>query len=303
MDSTRKGIPFTLAIPAGFTSGTQSGNLTAVDGYTCRVSLSPNMDLQKSETVTLIQAAIAYTQPNIGPSAAAIPGFASGNNRISITWDGGARTDYFMGGSSSSSGLYGLSDVQLALNQIAASQNWIAAASTSPLFILTGIAATQTVILSVNPAVLTGGAFPASGVVIDFLNPGVGALNDSIGPLLGWPTSGGGATLTIPGGGTTSVSFTAPQTADMAIYTAYALWASIASNSYNQGLTGKLLAVFPLGAYSPNTIMAINPPLAFPVPCVKSQFSSIDFYFTDQSGQRLLLSNFQAPTEFSLMIN
>jgi len=302
MASGKVGIPFTLSIPAGFTAGTQSGNLTAVDGYTCRVSLSPNFDLSKSTEVHLIQASIPYTQPNIGPSAASIPGFSAGNNRISITWNGGARTDYFMGGSSASSGLYGVDDLATALNQIAATAGWVSSSATSPLFILTGIASTQKIVMTVNPSVLTGGAFPAGGVVIDFLNPGVGGLNDSIGPMMGWPTSGGGATLSIAGSGTSAVSFNAPDAANLAIYTAYGLYGSFATDSYNQGLTGKLVSVFPLGTFSPNSIMSFQPPQPFPIPVAKSVYSQIDFYFTDQSGQRLLLNNFQAPIQFSLMI-
>ena len=299
----RRPIPFSLAIPSGFTTGTQSGQLTAIDGYTCRVSLSPNLTLQPNSEAHLIQAAIPYTQPNIGPAAAGIPGYSSGNNRISITWNGGARTDYYMGGSSSSSGLYGVNDVAQALNQIAATAGWIASAATSPLFILTGVAATQKVIMTLDPSVLTGGTFPAGGVVIDFLNPSVAALNDSIGPILGWPTSGGSASLSIAGGGAAAVSFLAPNVANFALYTAYALYASFVTESYNQGLTGKLLAVFPLGAASPNTVMSTQATLEYPVPVAPSVYSTIDFYFTDQSGNRLLLSNFQSPIEFSFVID
>lgn len=294
---SRQAIPFSLAIPASFTSGTQSGQLTSLDGYTVRVALSPNMTLPQDSEAHLIQAAIPYTQPNIGLAADAIPGFTAGNDRISINWNAGGRTDYIF-----PTGLYGVADLALALNQIAATAGWISAAATSPLFILTGITATQKILITVDPSVLAGGAFPAGGVVIDFLNPSVAALNNSIGPMMGWPTSGGGATLTIAGAGTAPVSFLAPNVANLAIFSAYALWASCVTDSYNQGLTGKLLAVFPLGAFSPNSIMSIQPALEYPVPVASGTYSTMDFYFTDQSMNRLLLSNFQAPVEFSFLI-
>ena len=295
--NTANPIPFTLAIPAGFTTGTQVQNLTAVDKYTCQVSLSPRMDLSLSREAHLIQASIPYSQPNIGGASSGVPGFVAGNNRISITWNGGARTDYLF-----PQGLYGVSDLESQLNQFAATAGWISSAAVSQLFFLTGIPSTQTILLTVDPAVLTGGAFPASGVVIDFLNPGVGALADSIGPVMGWPTTGAAATLTIAGAGTTPVSFLGPNTANLALYTAYALYCSFLLNSYQQGNIGQLLAVFPLGAFKPNSVMSFQPPQVFPIPVAKGVYSVVNFWFTDQLGNRLILNNFQASMEFSFLI-
>lgn len=289
-------VPFSLAIPAAFTSGMTDGLVTAIDGFTARVQLSPALFLSENSSAYLIQASIAYSQPNIGPAAGGIPGFVNGNNRISINFNGGGRTDYLF-----PQGLYSVEDVQTELNLLAAAAGWLATPS-SQLFFVQGIPATQTVIITVQPAALAGGVFPPGGIVIDFLNPSVGGLNNSIGPILGWPTSGAGATLTIPGGGGTAVAFAAPNIANFALTSAYALFASFVTDSYQNGVTGKLLAVFPLGSFQPNSVMSFQPPLKFPVPCAGSVYSSIDFYFTDQSGNRLLLVNFQAPTQFSILI-
>jgi len=289
-------IPFTLAIPAGFTSGMVSGAVQAIDGYTARVSLSPSLTLPSDSEAHLIQASIAYTQPNLGTAASGIPGFPSGNNRISINFNGGGRTDYFF-----PQGLYSVADIATQLNIIANNAGWIAS-PTDSLFIVQGVVATQKIILTVNPAPLAGGVFPAGGIVIDFLNPSVGALNDSIGPVLGWPTSGPGATLTIPGGGAAAIAFSAPNVANFAFTSAYALFCSFVTDSYQNGLTGKLLTVFPLGTFAPNTVMSFTPPLKYPVPVASGVYSTVDFFFTDQSGNRLLLANFQAPTQFSILI-
>jgi len=100
----------------------------------------------------------------------------------------------------------------------------------------------------------------------------------------------------------TAVAFSAPNTANFALTSAYALFASFVTDSYQNGLTGKLLSVFPLGSFQPNSVMTFMPSLKYPVPTASSVYSAIDFYFTDQSGNRLLLTNFQAPTQFSILI-
>jgi len=289
-------VPFALAIPAGFAAGMTDGQVTTVDGFTARVQLSPPLFLSENSSAYLIQASIAYSQPNVGPAASVIPGFISGNNRISIDFNAGGRTDYFF-----PQGLYSVEDIETQLNLIASNAGWLVNPM-AQLFAVTGIPSTQTVILTVNPAALTGGVFPAGGIVIDFLNPSVAAINNSIGPILGWPTLGAGAVLTIPGGGATAVAFSAPNTANFALTSAYALFASFVTDSYQNGLTGKLLSVFPLGSFQPNSVMTFMPSLKYPVPTASSVYSAIDFYFTDQSGNRLLLTNFQAPTQFSILI-
>lgn len=289
-------IPFSIAIPGSFTTGTTAGNVTAIDAYTARITLSPPLQLASSMEAHVVTAALSYTQPNMGAAADIVPGFPAGDNRISITWNGGARTDYLL-----AKGLYGYPDVAQALNLIAFNAGWITSLS-PPLFTLVGVSATQKVILSVNPAGLSGGVFPAGGVVIDFLNPGALALNDSMGPILGFPTSGGGATLTIAGGGSATVTFPAPNVANFAIYSAYILYLSCVRDGYLNGLSGKILYSFPLGDFAPNSVVAYQPPLILPVPVVSGTYSQVDIYFTDQSGNRLSLANFQAPTSLSIMM-
>lgn len=289
-------VPFTVAIPAGFAIGNVSGNLLCVDGYIARVTLSPNLTIRQDSEVHLIQASLAYSQPNIGTAASAIPGFPAGDDRISIAWNGGARTDYIF-----PQGLYAVSDIATQLNIFANTAGWTTNPLV-PLFVVQGVSATQSIILTLQPAALTGGIFPAGGVVIDFLNPSVAALNNSIGPILGWPTTGAGATLTIAGGGGTPVSFSAPNTANFALTTAYALGCSFAIGSYLSGGTGSLVSVFPLGTFAPNSVISFQPPLRFPVPTIAGAWATVDFTFYDQSGNRLLLANFQAPTSFSLLI-
>jgi hypothetical protein len=288
-------IPFSFAIPSEFTPGMVSGNVTCADAYTARIALSPSLQLSDKMEGHLTQGSIAYTQPNIG-SPGQVPGFPSGDDRISIAWNGGARTDYLL-----PEGLYGFADVATQLNLIAAANGWITN-PTANLFTLLGVTATQSVILQVNPMVLAGGVFPAGGVVIDFLNPGALGQNDSIGPILGWPTSGAGATLTIAGGGSAIVSFSAPNTANFAITSAYAVYISFLKDSYSNGLTGKLLYVFPLGSGVPNSVLSFQPSLAYAVPVSSGTYSTADVWFTDQSGNRLPLVNFQAPTVISMMI-
>lgn len=289
-------VPLTFSIPAGFSSGQVSGNVQCITPYSARFTFGNPLHVTDGTLATFVNATIPYTQPNIGPTSSSIPGFASGDNRISINWNGGGRTDYLL-----PAGLYGFDDVAEALNLIAYNAGWVASPITQ-LFIMQGISATQKVIMSLNPSVLSGSAFPAGGVVIDFLNPGVLGLNDSVGPILGWPTSGGGATLTIAGSGTTTVSFVAPNVANFALTSSYNLYVSFLKESYINGVPGPLLTTFPLGSQSPNSVASYQASLAYNVPVSKSDYAAVDVYLTDQSGNSLLLSNFQAPIQFSMYL-
>lgn len=289
-------VPFSFAIPASFTPGQTSGNVNCVDAFTARITLQPPLQISREMEAHMTSGSVAYTQPNIGFASAPIPGFPAGDNRISINFNAGGRTDYFL-----PNGLYGFDDVATQLNIIAAAAGWTTSASAA-LFTLIGVQSTQKVLLVVNPAPLAGGVFPAGGIVIDFLNPGVGALNDSIGPILGWPTSGGGATLTIAGGGSTPITFVAPNVSNFAFTSAYGLFMSFVRDSYISGLTGKLLYVFSLAQAAPNSVLSVLPPLKFSVPLVAGSFSNVDVTFTDQSGNRLSLANFQSPAAISLML-
>jgi hypothetical protein len=289
-------VPFSFSIPAGFTPGQTQGNVACVDAFTARIALAPPLQIPRDMEAHLTTGSVAYTQPNIGTSAAPIPGYPAGDDRISISWNGGGITDYLL-----PQGLYGFNDIATQLNLLAATNGWSTGAS-AVLFTLIGIQSTQKILLSLNPAAIAGGTFPAGGVVINFTNPGVLGLNDSIGPILGFPTSGAGATLSVPGGGATVVTFAAPNVSNFAFTSAYALYLSFLRDSYVNGLTGKLLHVFQLGTAQPNSVLTVLPPLKFTVPIAAGSYSSVDVYFTDQSGNRLSLANFQSPASIGLMM-
>lgn len=292
-------VPFSFSIPAGFSPGQTSGSVACVDAFTARISIAPPLQIPIEMEAHITSGSVAYTQPNIGTSTAPIPGFPAGDNRISITWGGGPPVDYLL-----PQGLYGYTDIATQLNLIAAQNGWTTS-STAALFTLIGIQSTQKILLSVNPAAISaGGAFPPGGVIISFANPGVNGLNDSIGPILGFPTSGGGSVLTIAGGaGTTSVvTFAAPNVSNFAFTSAYAIYMSFLRDSYANGLTGKLLYVFQLGTAQPNTVLTVLPPLKYTIPMAAGSYSTVDVNFTDQSGNRLSLANFQSPANISLML-
>ena len=56
--------------------------------------------------------------------------------------------------------------IDCALNMIAVTNGWITSASTTPLFVISPINATQQAILSLSPTGLAGNAFPTNGVSI-----------------------------------------------------------------------------------------------------------------------------------------
>jgi hypothetical protein len=292
-------IPLTISFPGFFAAGSSAGNVRAIDDYTVQVTLSPPLQLPDEFEMHLVNGTVSYTQPNIGAAAAGITGFPAGNNRISIQFDTNPRTDYLL-----PQGLYTFFDVADALNVIAFNNGWISSLDT-PMFILEGIEATQQIIFKVSPAGLAGGVFPtgpgATGPVIDFLNPGALGLNDSIGPILGFPTSGAGATITLQAAGTTTETFFAPNIANFALHSAYVAFLSCLRDSSFQGATGKILYVFPLAAGAPNSVLQFQPPLANPIPVVAGTYSQITVSFTDQSGNRLRLDNFQAATVLSII--
>lgn len=289
-------IRFAVTIPSGFAVGNVSGNLECVSRNVVRMQLAPPLSIPQGMEAHLLNASIPFTQPNVGAAADLIPGYTAGNDRVSITWNGGARTDYV-----APSGLYGFQDIGLWMNQSAVDAGWINSVSDS-LFTFYGIQATQKVILVVDPSGLSGGAFPAGGVVIDFLNPGALALNDSMGPLLGWPTTGGGATLTIAGAGTAAESFAAPNVANFAIYSAYLISFSFLTNSYLNGQTGQYLDSFNVGEFQPNSLMTFQPPQKSGPTMAPGLYSQLTIAVTDQSGSPLAWSEFQAPVAISMML-
>jgi hypothetical protein len=302
-------IPFTWGLPARFAPGQTAGNVMCIDRFTARITLSPPMRLAEEMSAYLHSASIPITYPNIGPASAVIPGFPAGNNRISITWpgvNGGVRTDYLL-----PTGLYGTTELQAYLNFLAGTEQaegglQVTASVVSQLFTILSNQATQTINIVMNPAVITApvaGQFPVGS--IDFLNPGANGLNDSIGPILGYPTAGPGATLTFPAGQTFPEDFPAPSPANLALYAAYVAVLSPVSGSYSNGATGQLLYTFSLGGQDvvPNGITAFEPNLPYLVSVDSGTYSVIDFSLQDDQGNRLVLENFTGPMTLSVMFS
>lgn len=291
-------INIRLTRPGDLSTAVNEGSYQSQDQISqsaFKVTFSPAISLDKTRKYELLpyNGSIPYTSPNIGPSTASIPGFASGNNRVTITWPGvraGAAYDYLL-----PTGLYGVDDLTQALNILAAASTasggmgLITDPALSPLFIFSGISATQQLILTLSPAGLSGGVFPVGNIVIDFTNPSaVSGKNDSIGPMLGWPVTGGGATITyVAASGATPVGFTGPNAANLAIATEYVLNCDVVSGSYIGGRTGTGVYSVPLGSWTPNSIISIEPKFTQPVPVGTYDINSMTWWVTDQSGNIL----------------
>lgn len=289
-------IAMNFSIPGNY-SATDTSDPSApilTDPFTVNFKVNPPLVIPAGCNCSLVQASFAYTQPNIAAPGILVSQFA-GNNRITISFAGGPATDYFL-----PTGLYDYFDVQTQLNLIARDQGWIL--TSTDLFILTGISATQKIIFSMNPVALPGAAFPAGGITVSFQNPGVLALNDSIGEVLGFTPTLIGPTIVAPAAGTVIVSQEGDAVADFGNTSAYALYISIVNGTYVNGLIGQLLYVFPLGNSAPNSVVSYQPSLIFPVQASSGTFSSIQVWTTDQSGNKLPWSYYQAPFQFSLLI-
>jgi len=285
-------IPIYFSIPAGYTQ-TQPGGPILQTPARVSFNVNPVIRVGNDYSCYLTNASFSFTQPNIASVSDGVAGISSGNNRISINFDSVFFTSYYV-----PLGLYSVEDLQLALNQIGRDEGWIV--NPTDLFILTGIQATQKVILSLNPAALTGGVFPALGIDIKFDNPDILGNNDSMGTLLGFPTD---STLyTAPGGTSTVVSFPAPNVSNFANISAYNLYISFLTNSYQNGAIGQLLYSFPIGPYSPNSVVQFQPALKFPVPCHPNVYSTIDIWTTDQAGNLLPWKYYQSPFSFSCLL-
>lgn len=286
-------IPLSFSVPTGYTQ-TVAGGPILVGRSRVQFQMAPPIIIPKNCNCFLTSASFTFSQPNVAP-ANTVPGITTGNNRITITFDAGPTVDYTV-----PLGLYSLADMQVALNQIARDNGWIV--NPADLFLLTGIAATQKAIFSLNPAALMGGTFPAGGITVSFVNPGVAGLNNSMGPLLGFPTSGAGSSFSAPGGSSAVFSQPAPNVANFANISAYNLYVSFLKNSYQNGATGQLLYSFPIGAYTPNSVIAFQPSLHFPVQCAANAYSTIEIWTTDQAGNELPWEYYQSPFAFSCMI-
>lgn len=295
-------IALNFSVPEQFAASTQQINL--LNASTVEFKMTPPLIIPDGCCANLITASFPYTQPNVAAASDGLVSIPTGNDRVSIDFAGGgyvAASEIVI-----ATGLYSYTDVQYALNQFAIAAGWIPAAATSQqLFILTGIAATQQIVLTVDPAALTGGVFPVGGIIINFTNPSpYSALNNSIGDLLGFPMTGGGAILTIGAGGSTPVSFLAPTAANFATTSAYVLYCSLITNSYQNGLTGNILYSFPLGGTGlTNSVISYQSSAPFPVQVTSGTFSSVRIWTTDQSGNRLPWVFYQSPFAFSLVIS
>lgn len=294
-------IALNFSIPEQFAASTGSINL--IDPTTVEFKMSPPLIIPDGCCADLITASFPYSQPNVAAASDGLASIATGNDRVSVNFNA---TGFASGEIVIATGLYSYTDVEYALNQFAITAGWIPAAATSQqLFILTGIAATQQIVLTVDPAALTGGVFPAGGIIINFTNPSpVSGLNNSMGDLLGFPTTGAGATLTVPGGGAVPISFLAPTAANFAATSAYVLYCSLITNSYQNGLTGNILYSFPLGGSGQtNSVISYQASLRYPVQVTSGTFSSVKVWTTDQSGNRLPWVFYQAPFQFSMIIS
>lgn len=304
-------IPLSFSIPENYstTSGLPNEPIL-LDQYTVRFRMQPPLVIPENCSCGLTQASFAYSQPNIvGP--AVLESAPNGNNRITIDFGAGP-VDIVL-----DDGLYDYTDVQAALNIWVRTHDdtggdappgtaIVAAGVTADLFIFTGISATQKLVFSLNPAALAGGVFPVGGITVNFENPSiVSGLNNSIGPVLGYPTSpiDPAREFTAPAGSNAIYSSYAPLVAGFSDTSAYVLYMSLVTASYQNGSAGQLLYSFPLGMAAPNSVIGYQATLRYPVPLSSGTFSSIDIWTADQAGNRLPWSYYQAPFQFSAMIS
>lgn len=301
-------IPLSFAIPATYTA-TASGGPILVDSSTVRYQMQPPLIIPEGCCATLHSASFAFTQPNIADPGilASVP---AGNNRITIQV-GGANPwiDIVL-----DTGLYDYNDVQTALNIYVRTHDVDGLTVGAPivsgsvdLFLLTGISATQKLVISLNPAGLAGAVFPVGGFSVSFENPSPSGdaahTADSIGEILGYPTTGVGSLFTAPAGSADIYSSYAPNIADFGFTSAYALYMSIVTNSYQNGQTGQLLYSFSIGNETPNSIVEHQATLPYQVPVTSGSYSTVDIWTADQSGNRLPLAYYQAPFTFQAMIS
>lgn len=300
-------IPISFSIPEGYNSTVKGGPIL-LDPYTVRFPMNPPLILPENCSCHLIQSSFSYSQPNIVfPNT--IPNPIGGNNRITFKFgDAHPYIDVTI-----DNGLYSYIDVQTALNLYMRTHdvdgNEVTTGAivegATDLITLTGIASTQKILFILNPAALFGGVFPAGGLDVSFENPspsGTGHTTDSMGPILGWPTSGTFCRFKAPDVATTDFSEMAPNVAGFSNTSAYVLYMSLCTNSYQNGSTGQLLYSFPLGSFTPNSVASFKPTLQFPVQISSGTFSFVDIWTTDQSGNRLPWTFYQAPFQFSALI-
>lgn len=299
-------IPLSLSIPGSYTA-TASGGPILIDRFTVQFPITPPLIIPTNCGIHLTSASFAYSQPNV-VDAGFLQSVPNGNNRLSVKFGADPYVDIIL-----EPGLYDFQDVQTALNIYArtvgsASGVWVT--GTTDLFILSGISATQKIIFSINPAAIDptnfppGGQTPAGGIIISFVNPSPtdGVSNDSIGPILGYPTTGAGSSFTVPAASTAIYSSYAPNVAGFSNTSAYTLYMSIIDQSYQNGVSGQLLFSFPLGDAEPNSVVSFQPTQRYVVPIMSGTFSAVSVWTADQDGNKLPLQFYQAPFQFSCLI-
>lgn len=299
-------IPISIGIPAAMVPGTTIGNIACVSPTTVRVFFNPPLTIPDNMCAHLIQASFPYTQPNIaglGDNLSTIP---TGNNRVTMEMGPGILADQYI-----PIGLYDFNDVAAAFNNISFVAGWTAS-PINPLFSFQAVSATQKLIINVDPSQLiagpdvpVAGTIPPGGFIVNFENPSldIGGNDDSIGPIIGFNTSGAGSSFIVPAGTTLITSYAAPNVADFATITGYALSLSCLTSSYQNGATGNLLYVFGLGGdNAPNNVLEYQASLPFLIPLRQGSYTSIDVTTTDQNNNPLKWQYYQAPFQFTIML-
>lgn len=283
-------VPFTISVPARSTAGQSSGSVTIIDPYTARIQLAPALSVPNDAVAYLQTASFPYSYPNVAGSGILLS-IPQGNNRVTITFGLAAPVDVLL-----PIGLYSYLDAAYALNQAFISNGWTTNQAYQAVT-LQGIAATQQIVMTLNPLAL-GGSFPAGGLTLSFVNPSpVSGLSNSMGDLLGF-----GYVALTAATGSASVSYTGANAANFATQSAYILNMSLVKDSYLNGSSSTALYAFPLGSQSTNSIIEYQPKLKNNVPLISGKFSFVDLWFTDQAGLKLSLAYFDGPISVSLTI-
>ena len=307
-------INIRMTVPYPFTSTV--GNIspmTSLSQSAAQMVIQPSIKLDPTKKYQIVpyNLSVPYTTPNIGTAATGVPGFAGGNNRITMAINpaGAAPTnlewvDYLF-----PAGLYGYPDIVFQMNVMAQTAGWTSDAVGSPIFEMTPDYATNQIILTIltgNLNAATKAAWNNNGLFVTFLNPSptlsAAHTADSVGPVLGWPTTGGGATISVTGAlPIANTSFVGPNAANFVAYTQYVLNSNLVSGSYLNGQTNNALISIPLGLTPPNSVIPVFPNFPQPVMCSQQgDITNCSFWWTDQYGNPL--PTFQEPWSISFAI-
>lgn len=280
--SQARPIALNFAIPAQFAPGSTAGgpSVTCLNAYTARVAINPNLVIPDNSSVDLIQASYAYSVPNVA-AAGQIDSIPGGNSTVGFSYSGVTYPFQVP------TGLYDYLDMQAAWNQIVIAQGWVPAGKS--LFTFSGIAATQQLVITVDPAAFG----PSTPTSFDFSFPPIGGMGKLLGfaPGVLYPVSVSAISSTV-----------GPNAASFSDTSAYILYLSLVTGAYINGLAGQMIRAFPLGASQPNSVTAFQSTMRYPVPAASGVCSYVDIWVTDQSGNRIPLVWFQSPWEFSVLV-